>query len=131
MLFHTFKIPEERRNYGGSAFIEIQFCDRPARTPMKQLVSGRSVLHWKTDSLYVDADDSDIFYREYSHVFDCGMHSNRKTGALDIYGLNYYAPTLADSMIEKINEEKPEDYTVLTEWLIRSKAYNGFYILGL
>ena len=131
MLFHTFQTPEERRNYGGSAFIEIQFCDRPARTSMKQLVSCQSVLHWRTDSLYVGADDSDIFCREYSSIFDCGMHSNRKTGALDIYGLNYYAPNLTDLIIERISEEKPKEYAVLAEWLIRSKACNGFYILGL
>ena len=29
MLFHTFKSQEERRKFGGSAFIEIQFCNMP------------------------------------------------------------------------------------------------------
>ena len=35
MLFHTFSSQEERRKYGGSAFIEIQYCKLPIRTRKK------------------------------------------------------------------------------------------------
>ena len=36
-MFHSFKTQEERRACGGSAFIEIQFCDIPLKTPAKNL----------------------------------------------------------------------------------------------
>lgn len=131
LLFHTFETQEERRNYGGSAFIEIQFCDMPVQTPIKKLVSARNISHWKNDSLYVYADDTDTFFRAYQHIFDCGIYNNRKTGTADLLGANYYAPILTDAILEKLNREMPEDYEVLAAWLIRSKAHNGFYILGI
>ena len=39
-MFHSFKTQEERRACGGSAFIEIQFCDIPLKTPAKNLAAG-------------------------------------------------------------------------------------------
>lgn len=130
MLFHTFATQEERRNYGGSAFIEIQFCNMPAQTSTKELVAVGSIQNWKTDSLYVYIDDDNAFYQEYSRIFDCGTYNNLKTGPVDIYGINYYAPSLIDSIIERLDKERPVDYEVIIEWLIKSKSYNGFYILG-
>ena len=103
LLFHTFETREERRNYGGSAFIEIQFCDMPVQTPIKKLVSARNISHWKNDSLYVYADDTDTFFRAYQHIFDCGIYNNRKTGTVDLHGANYYAPNLAEAILEKLN----------------------------
>lgn len=38
-MFHSFKTQEERRACGGSAFIEIQFCDIPLKTPAKNLAA--------------------------------------------------------------------------------------------
>lgn len=72
-----------------------------------------------------------MFFQEYSGIFDCGTYNNMKTGIVDLYGINYYAPSLTDSMIERLKKEKPTDYEVLVEWLGKSKAYNGFYILGI
>lgn len=65
------------------------------------------------------------------NIFDCGTYNNLKQGKVDIYGINYYAPFLTDAIIEKISKDKPKDYEVLTEWLHKSKMYNGFYILGI
>lgn len=129
MLFHTFNSQEKRRNYGGSAFMQIQFCKLPAGTTLKELVAVDSMNFWQNDSLYVD--DENAFYREYSHIFDCGTYNNLKSGTVDIYGINYYAPFLTDSIIERLRKDKPADCEVLIEWLIMSKKYNGFYILGL
>ena len=131
MLFHVFKTQDERRNYGGSAFIEIQFCDMPLQTSIKERASNAHIRHWNDRSLYIHIDDSDVFYRAYHRIFDCGTYNNLKTGPMDLYGINYYAPTLTDPIIERLNKEKPKDYEVLTAWLIRAKAHNGFYILGL
>ena len=43
VLFHTFKSQEERRKFGGSAFIEIQFCNMPFQATMKELVAVNSM----------------------------------------------------------------------------------------
>lgn len=130
MLFHTFDTQEQRRNYGGSAFIEIQFCNMPKQATEKQLVAVRSIQHWKIDSLYVYMDDDNTFCQEYSCIFNCGMYNNLKTGPVDIYGINYYAPSLIETIIQKIDKERPVDCEVIIEWLMKSKLYNGFYILG-
>ena len=45
-MFHSFKTQEERRACGGSAFIEIQFCDIPLKTPAKNLAAGGHIQHW-------------------------------------------------------------------------------------
>lgn len=129
MLFHIFKSQEERRKFGGSAFIEIQFCKLPSETTTRNLVAVNSINHWQNDSLYID--DENLFYQEYSKIFNSGIYNNMKSGAVDIYGINYYAPSLVDSIIAKLQKGKPVDYEILIEWLTKSKAYNGFYILGI
>lgn len=129
VLFHTFNFQEERRIHGSSASIEIQFCKFPAGTKTKELVTVRSIKHWQNDSLYVDDENS--FYIEYSSIFDCGTYNNLKCGTVDIFGINYYAPSLTDSIIKRLHKDKPTDCETLVAWLIKSKEYNGFYILGL
>lgn len=129
MLFHVFSSQEERRNYGGSAFIEMQFCKLSSATKIKDLVAVSNINHWKEDSLYIN-DDS-VFYKEYSHIFNCGIYNNLKSGIVDVYGINYYAPSLIDSIIKRVLEDKPTDYEMLIKWLKKSKMYNGFYILGM
>ena len=131
MLFHTFDSQKERSKYGGSGFIEIQYCNMPPQSAIKELVSVANIKHWKIDSLYVHIDDDNIFYQAYSRIFDCGTYNNLKTGIVDPYGINYYAPTLIESIIEKLNTAKPEDYEILVAWLAKAKSCNGFYILGV
>lgn len=131
MLFHIFSSQKERRRFGGSAFIEIQFCKLPLGTEIEKLVAVSSITHWQNESLYIYINDENVFYQEYSHIFDCGTYNNLKSGTVDIYGINYYSPSFIDSIIGKILEDKPTDYEVLIEWLTKSKAYNGFYILGI
>ncbi|MBR2329565.1 MAG: hypothetical protein IKA58_06765 [Clostridia bacterium] len=129
MLFYTFNSQDERRRYGGSAFIEMQFCTLPAGTTIEELVAVDSIKHWLNDSLYID--DENAFYEAYSHIFDCGVYNNLKRGVVDIYGINYYSPAATDSIIEKVLKDKPQDYEPLLEWLRKAKEYNGFYVLGL
>lgn len=88
-----------------------------------------SIEYWQNDSLYIS--DEDTFYQEYSNIFDCGIYNNLRSGAVGIFGVNYYPPSLVDSVIAKLNKEKPLDYITLVEWLTGAKEYNGFYILGL
>ena len=129
MLFYTFNSQEERRRFGGSDFIEIQFCRLPDGTALNKAVEIDSIKPWQNDSLYI-ADDVGFFH-EYSSIFDCGVYNNLKSGTVDLCGINYYIPSLTDNIIEKICKNEPDDYEILVEWLIKSKAYNGFYILGL
>lgn len=129
MLFHTFGSQEERRKFGGSAFIEVQFCKLPVGTKLKKIVAVGSIKNWQNDSLYID--DVDLFYTEYSPIFNCGIYNNLKRGIVDIFGINYYTPDLLDSITQRLDIDKPIDYKLLTDWLKKAKVYNGFYILGI
>ncbi len=129
VLFHTFHSQKERKNYGDSSFIEIQFCKLPPDTPIKRIVAAESINHWQDDSLYIN--DEDTFFSEYRNIFSCGTYNNLESGTVDIYGINYYAPSLTNFLIEKLFRDKPTDYEVLIKWLNKSKAYHGFYILGI
>ena len=79
LLFHVFEAREERRNYGGSAFIEIQFCDMPRKTSVKKTLNFRHIQHWKTDSLYIYADNINTFFRKYGSIYYCDIYNNMKT----------------------------------------------------
>lgn len=56
MLFHTFNSQEKRIEYGGSAFIEMQFCVLPAGTTITNIVAIDRIQHWRNDSLYIYID---------------------------------------------------------------------------
>ena len=129
MLFHVFTSQEERRTFGASAFIEVQFCKMPYKTKIKKIVAVNSIKNWQNDSLYLN--DEATFYQEYSNIFTCGIYNNLKSGIVDIFGINYYEPSLVDSIITKLHKNKPIDYMILVEWLTKAKEYNGFYILGI
>lgn len=120
MLFHIFSSQEERRIFGGSAFVEIQFCELPIGTKEKKLVAVSSINNWKDDSLYICVEDLDAFHREYNPIFSC-----------DLYGINYYPPSTIDLLIAKLNTDKPTDFEQLIAWLNEAKHHNGFYILGI
>lgn len=128
-LFLTFNSQEERRRYGGSAFLEFQYCRLPAEAETREKTSIFSLKLWRNDSLYVR--DDDVFLREYGNIFDCGVYNNGKRGKVDVYGINYYEPSLIDSILEKIRKEKPKDCESLLPWLEEAKNYNGFYIMGM
>lgn len=129
MLFFTFKSQSERRDFGGSALIEFQFCKLPAGTDIAEIVSGDGLNFWQNDSLYVC--DENAFFIEYSRFFDGGTYNNLQKGIVDIYGINYYSSLFTDRVTKKILNKKPPDYEILLDWLNKSKEYNGFYILGL
>ena len=129
MLFHTFSSQEERRSFGGSAFLELQFCVLPSGTAPEELVSIDHITHWKNDSLYIQ--DENTFYREYGRIFRCGLYNNLKHGPVDLYGINYYAPCSITPILEAIRQNQPAGHELVSKWLNQAKAYNGFYILGI
>lgn len=129
MLFYKFNTQDERRLFGGSMFVEIQFCKLPPSTQIRKIVKVNSIKHWQNDSLYIN--DIETFAREYSQIFNCGVYNNLKKGIVNLYGINYYEPSLIDSIIADLQIYKPLDYEILIKWLTKSKDYNGFYILGV
>lgn len=130
-MFHTFSSQTERRKFGGSDFLEIQFCRMPQKTEVAVITAVDSINHRLDDSLYVSGDDDRAFIQEYGNIFDCGIYNNLETGTIDPYGINYYGADSIDMIIAKLLEIKPTDYEKLVEWLNTAKKYNGFYILGV
>ena len=88
-MFHSFKSKEERRKFGGSAFIEIQYCKLEQSASIKKIVSLHALNDWQDDSLYVYVDDIDEFYSNYKEIFNDGIYNNLKKGEVDIFGINY------------------------------------------
>ncbi len=131
MLFYTFKTQAERKDFGGSAFIEIQFCKLAHTTDISKLTDIDNIKNWKNDSLYVYIDDDSIFYKEYRDILGYGVYCNLESGLLDLYGINYYAPSLIASIKERLMVQKPNGYEIFHEWLSKAEEYNGFYILGI
>ena len=131
MLFHSFNNQDERRAFGGSDFLELQFCKIKKGTNIKSIVSTRNIIDWCNDSLYVYGDDTDVFYKQYKDVFKNGIYNNLKSGDIDFFGINYYSPELVEEMIKTIEANKPEDYAVILAWLNKAKEFNGVYILGV
>lgn len=128
MLFHTFNINLEKELIS-SNFVEVQFCKLPATTKLKQIVKVKRINHLQNDSLYIK--DIDIFFQQYSQIFNCGIYNNLKSGTVDLFGVNYYSSDLVDAIIDKLKVKKPLDYETLTKWLTKAKEYNGFYVLGI
>ncbi len=129
-MFYSFSSQIERRKFGGSDFLEIQFCKMLSQTTIEIITAVDSITHWLNDSLYIYGDDINTFLQEYGCVFDCGIYNNLETGMVDPFGINYYGPDLIDSIRTKLLEMRPTDYEKLAEWLNRAKKYNGSYILG-
>lgn len=72
-MFYVFDSQEERRNVGGSDFIEIQYCKLPEGLKKEKIVSVNAVSHWKNDSLYVSGDDMNLFYEQYKDIITGGV----------------------------------------------------------
>lgn len=60
MLFYSFTSQEERKKFGGSYFIELQYCKLAQGTEIEKIVSVSSIEYWKNDSLYIYGDDDNI-----------------------------------------------------------------------
>ena len=129
MLFHLFNNQDERRAFGGSDFLELQFCEHKSGTSIKRIVNKTE--NWRNDSLYISGDDMDIFYKCYKDVFKNGTYNNLKSGEIDSCGINYYSPEQVEEMIKIIEETKPTDYKTVLDWLVKAKEFNGVYILGV
>ncbi len=129
-LFLKFENSEARRAYGGSAFIELQYC-RLDTNVISDCVNIDNLTHWQSDSLYVYFDNLDKFYKEYSSAFLEGLYNNSERGSIDLYGMNYFLKEQLPDIIARIEESRPTDYKTLLEWLKAAQDCNGIYILGI
>jgi hypothetical protein len=130
-MFHSFESRQARQAFGGSAFIEIQYCRLNPAASIREIASLGVRNDWKDDSLYVYVDDMDEFYSNYKDIFRDGTHNNTKKGDIDLFGINYYSPKQLTEIIDRIEKQKPLDYEILLKWLKQAFNYNGFYILGI
>ena len=131
MLFHVFHSQSDRRSFGGSDFIEIQYCQLAQGSTIDEIVSCDSIVHWKEDSLYISGDDMDVFFQHYGNILTDGIYNNQSCGPMDLYGINFYSHEQAVSIQEKLKTETPLNYQVFYEWLQGIDQYIGFYVLGL
>ncbi len=129
-MFLKFKSNDEQRSYGGSDFLEFQYCTLPKSYSEKRIVNA-DIVFWKESSLYVFGNDFDVFYRDYDEVIGKGLYCNLQEGVLDYYGINYYNREKTVKIIERLKEYQPKDCEILLEWLSAGSDGNGFYILGI
>ncbi len=130
MLFHKFTSQEERRKFGGSDFIELQYCKLRQGSDIQTIISVDTIDNWKEDSLYISGNDMELFFSQYSKIFSDGIYCNEERGVVDMCGINYYLPEQSEIIIEQVIKQRPFDYQILLNWLNDVKKYNGFYILG-
>ena len=130
MLFHIFNNQDERRKFGGSDFLELQFCQLKRGTSIKNIIETHNIDCWRNDSLYVCGDDWNVFYKHYKNIFNNGVYPNLKRGEIDWSGINYYSPEQIADMIKSVEEIKPKDYKILLDWLNKATEFNGVYVLG-
>ena len=134
-MFLKFDSQDDRRKYGGSCFVELQFCKLPRESSLKEILGG--IEYWRDDSLYVHGDSP--IYQEYKDIFGFGIldngvedgEENVEEGLFNYYGVTYYKPELIDEIIERARDARPDGYATLIAWLEEAKQYNGFYISGL
>ena len=127
----AFSSQTERREYGGSDFIELQCCKLKRGTSIKKIISIDHIEHWKTDSLFLSGADMDNFIFLYSDIFNQGIYNNGKRGSVDLFGINYYPPELEEAIIKRLRERNSDDDRILTDWLMTADVHNGLYILGV
>ncbi len=116
------------KKYGGSDYIEIQYCR--LSSSLKTIVSVDSIRFKKEDSLFVRGDDMDLFYEQYCGIFGNGFYNNEKCGTMDLCGINYYPPASVTVILKELMTQKPLDYETLADWLKQASETNGIYILG-
>ena len=131
MLFHSFHSQAERRKFGSSDFVEIQYCRFPKGTSLREVVSIDAIKHWKDDSLYIFGDDLDLFYQNYGDIITGGVYNNGERGPMDLYGINFYSREQTNEIMERLAEEKPPEHQILCRWLQAGEQHLGFYLLGV
>ena len=112
----------------GSAYFEFQYCKKEWNIK-KLLKKGYSF--WEKDSLLVHVDSDRDFFENYGVYLET-PDSPDGMQELDPYSVNYYTKEQTSIIMEKIKNDKPQEFEVLVTWLEKSVTeYNGFFFLGI
>lgn len=130
-MFRKFNSQDERRNFGGTAFIEIQYCELKPSFKINKIVLVNNIKHWNNKSLYIYIDDIKEYLILYKEILGNGVYNNLKEGYVDEYGMNYYSKEKIEIIKNKLKKIKPKEFEILLQWLEDGKNYNGVYILGI
>ena len=120
-------ITEDKRV--GSYYLEFQYCKTDS--PIKHnKIDIDNIKHWEYDSLLINADEFNGFYKLYSDIFNCALLANGEIG-FDSCGINYYDKKTSENILQKLNVVNDE-YNNLILWLQKAvENFKGFYILGI
>ena len=109
----------------GTAYFEFQYCKKEWN--IKKL-SKKGYSFWEKDSLLVHVDYDRDFFENYGTYLD----TPDGTQKLDPYGVNYYTKEQALVIMERIKNDKPQEFEALVTWLEKAVTeYNGFFFLGI
>lgn len=102
MLYYTYNSQDERRNLGGLHLQKYNFVGCQLK-----------LKNWSNVSLYIK--NADVFYQEYSDIFNYGIYNNLEKGVVDIFDINYHSYDLFDLIINKIKNKKLREYETLIQ----------------
>ena len=112
----------------GAAYFEFQYCKKEWNIK-KLLKKGYSF--WKKDSLLVHVDYDRDFFENFGGYLET-PNSPDGTQKLDPYGVNYYTKEQALVIMERIKNDKPQEFEALLAWLEKAVTeYKGFFFLGI
>lgn len=112
----------------GTAYFEFQYCKKEWSIK-KILKKGYSF--WEKDSLLVHVDYDRDFFDNYGDYLET-PNSPDGTQKFDPCGVNYYAKDQSFVIIERIKNNKPQEFEALVAWLEKAVTeYNGFFFLGI
>jgi hypothetical protein len=84
-------------------------------------------------SLFVPIHKDTVFFDEYLKYLEPTETPNGGS-TFDGCGINYYTREQAQIMCNKIQKDKPQEYTILLDWLknnVLDPSKNGFYLFGV
>lgn len=106
-----------------SAYFSFEYYKRK-----KLFCVYRRLSFWSADCICVHLDDEKMFFENYGKY----LENPFKQIEFDYFGPNYYTKEQTIAIIEQINQDKPLEYEVITEWLQKAVSiYNGFYFMGI
>ena len=121
-------VPCSQKRKGTSAYYEFQFCKKAL--PSKKLME-EDALHFREDSLLVYMDDDARLFKHYTRYLS-HPHSPDGSGRFYYAGINYYTKEETETILKKIEKERPPYAEPLIEWLREAaEKYNGFFFLGI
>ena len=120
-MFHKFKNQDERRNFGGTAFVELAYSKNKIKIKILDKLLKRKNVFWNDDSLYIYVDDIDEFCKLYGDIFKINS----------FYGPNYYSKRKTTEIINSLKQKQPKEYLILVEWLELAVTYDGFWLYGI